>query len=46
MVILYIIGLMGWVAVIFIIFGISFNDYTKDRKGKDTKDKIDEYLLK
>ena len=35
--------MMGLVAVIFIIFGISFRNYTKDRKGKD---KIDDYLLK
>ncbi|MBA7515648.1 hypothetical protein ES705_07690 [subsurface metagenome] len=45
MLILYILGLMGWVAVIFIIFGISFHDYTKDEKGKDIKDKIDDHLL-
>ncbi|MBA7517456.1 hypothetical protein ES705_09510 [subsurface metagenome] len=46
MVILYILGLVGWIAVIFIIFGINFHDYTKDKKVRDIKDKIDRYLLK
>ncbi|MBA7543694.1 hypothetical protein ES705_36031 [subsurface metagenome] len=36
MVILYLLGLMGWIVVIFIIFGICFHDYTKEeiKKGK------------
>jgi glucose uptake protein GlcU len=42
MVILYLLGLMGWVAIIFIIFGICFRDYTKENK----KEKIDDFLLK
>ncbi len=46
MVILYILGLMGWVIIIFIIFGVCFHNYTKDEKGKDKKDKIEDYLLK
>ncbi|MBA7519193.1 hypothetical protein ES705_11268 [subsurface metagenome] len=46
MIILYILGLMGWVAIIFIIFGICFHNYTKDEKGQDIKDKIDDYLLR
>ncbi|MBA7522133.1 hypothetical protein ES705_14250 [subsurface metagenome] len=44
MVILYILGLMGWVALVFIIFGVCFHDYTKDEKGKNTKDKIDDWV--
>ncbi len=46
MIILWLLGLMGWVAIIFIIFGICFRNYTKDEKGKDIKDKTDDYLLK
>jgi hypothetical protein len=46
LVILYILGLMGWVIIIFIIFGVCFHNYTKDEKGKDKKDKIEDYLLK
>ncbi len=44
MVILYVLGLMGWVVIIFIIFGVCFHDYTKDEKGKDKKDKIDDWV--
>ena len=46
MIILYLLGLMGLIAVIFIIIGICTHDFTKDEKGKDKKEKIDDYLLK
>jgi len=44
MVILYILGLMGWIVIIFIIFGICFRNYNKDEKGEEEKDKIDDWV--
>jgi len=46
MIILYLLGLMGLIAGIFTVIYICTHDYTKDEKGKDKKEKIDDYLLR
>ena len=46
MIILYLLGFMGLIAVVFIIIYICTHDYTKDEKGKDIKEKIDDHLLR
>jgi hypothetical protein len=37
---------MGLIAGIFTIIAICTHDFTKDEKGKDKKEKIDDYLLR
>lgn len=46
MIILYLLGLMGLIAVIFIIIAVCTHDYTKDEKGKEIKEKINDHLLR
>ena len=46
MIILYLLGLMSLMGVIITVIYICTHDYTKDEKGKDKKEKIDDYLLK
>jgi len=46
MVILYILGLMGLIGMAVIIIYAVTHDYTKDEKGKDIEDKIDDHLLR
>ncbi|GAI69333.1 unnamed protein product [marine sediment metagenome] len=44
MVILYILGLMGLIGVICVVISICTFDYTLDEKGKEEKDKIDDWV--
>lgn len=47
MIILYLLGVMGLIAVVFLVIALCTHDFTKDPKtGKDEKEKIDDYLLK
>jgi len=46
MIILYILGFMGLIGVVFIIIAVCTRDYTKDEKGQDIEDKIDDHLLR
>ncbi len=46
MIILYLLGLVGLIAVIFIIIAVCTQDYTIDEKGKEIKEKIDDNLLR
>lgn len=46
MIILYLLGLMGLIAVVFCIIAICTRDYTKDEKGEDKKEKIDDFILR
>jgi len=46
MIILWLLGLMGLVGIIYLIVAICTRDYTKDEKGKDIEDKIDDYYLR
>lgn len=38
--------LAGLAGVIILVVTIITHDYTKDEKGKDIKEKIDDYLIK
>ena len=46
MIILYLLGMMGLMAGIITVIYICTHDYTKNEKGIDKKEKIDDHLLR
>jgi len=46
MIILYLLGVMGLIGVVFLVIAICTHDYTKDQSGKDKKEEVDDHLLR
>jgi len=43
---LFYFGVASLIAIVILVVSLMTHDYTKDEKGKDIEDKIDDHLLK